>query len=301
MPNVFLSYSRTDAEIVEKIAGDLRRQGIGSWIDRHNLIGGQEWQPQIEHAISDADFMVVLLSKSSLASPWVRLEYEKALGRQLEAGGTRLIPALIEQVDLPPSIARVQYVDFTESYFEGMQQLLRALEVSTAGPELRELFQLKGFARELAGEVAKYLAVEKTLGAGPPDGGDQRLVFVIMSFSDDMEPIFEGIKAAGGPLGLEVLRVMDVVGDYKITDQIVHMIRNARLVVADLTHERPNVYFELGYARGLGKRVITIARNDAQIHFDVKDWMYIPYTDSRILERDLRQRFEHELSAGNDK
>ena len=73
------------------------------------------------------------------------------------------------------------------------------------------------------------------------------------------------------------------------------MILSSRLVVADLTHERPNVYFELGYARGVGKTVITIARRDAVIHFDVKDWTYIPYIDSRTLERDLKDRLRNEL------
>ena len=85
-------------------------------------------------------------------------------------------------------------------------------------------------------------------------------------------------------------------GDYRITDQIVQMITSARFVVADLTHERPNVYFELGFARGLGKTVITIARQGTRVHFDVKDWTYIPYIDSRLLERDMRKRFEFELS-----
>ena len=83
---------------------------------------------------------------------------------------------------------------------------------------------------------------------------------------------------------------------YRITDQIVQMITSARFVVADLTHERPNVYFELGFARGLGKTVITIAREGTTVHFDVKDWTYIPYIDSRLLERDMRKRFEFEMS-----
>jgi nucleoside 2-deoxyribosyltransferase len=75
------------------------------------------------------------------------------------------------------------------------------------------------------------------------------------------------------------------------------MIEGARFVVADLTHERPNVYFELGYARGLGKTVVTIAREGTAVHFDVKDWTYIPYIDSRLLELDLKKRFEFELST----
>jgi hypothetical protein len=125
---------------------------------------------------------------------------------------------------------------------------------------------------------------------------DPKLVFVIIAFRDDMEPVFEGIKAAGESVGLNVKRVVDVIGDYRITDQIIQMINSARFIVADLTHERPNVYFELGYARGLKKNVISIARDGTNIHFDVKDWTYIPYNDSRVLEIKLRKRFEYELS-----
>jgi nucleoside 2-deoxyribosyltransferase len=75
------------------------------------------------------------------------------------------------------------------------------------------------------------------------------------------------------------------------------MIRRARLIVVDLTHERPNVYFELGYARGLGKTVVTIARQDTKVHVDVRDWVYLQYFDSRPLERDLAERFRAELDA----
>ena len=46
-------------------------------------------------------------------------------------------------------------------------------------------------------------------------------------------------------MGLEVKRVKDVPGDYRITDRIIRMIWEARLIVADLTYERPNVYFEI--------------------------------------------------------
>ena len=76
------------------------------------------------------------------------------------------------------------------------------------------------------------------------------------------------------------------------------MIASARLVVADLTHERPNVYFELGYARGIGKTVVTCAREGTQVHFDVKDWAYISYHDSRVLERRLVDRLKFEIEKG---
>jgi hypothetical protein len=73
------------------------------------------------------------------------------------------------------------------------------------------------------------------------------------------------------------------------------MIGQARFILADLTNERPNAYFELVYARGLGKTVITILRSGTNIHFDVRDWTHIGYFDSRPLETDLMQRFKFEL------
>lgn len=174
-------------------------------------------------------------------------------------------------------------------------------ELNLVHKSLNEVLNPEGFNIELIGvkptltpiEPRLYSPKDSTSAAYSPD---EKLVFVIIAFRDDMEPVFEGIKTAGEAVGLNVKRVLDVIGDYRITDQIIQMINSARFIVADLTHERPNVYFELGYARGLGKHVITIARDNTNIHFDVKDWTYIPYNDSRVLEQKIKKRFEHELA-----
>ena len=122
--------------------------------------------------------------------------------------------------------------------------------------------------------------------------GESNLVFVVMAFIEEMEPIFEGINTAAKKFGLEAKRVSDVSGDYKITDKIIEMIQTSKIIIADLTFERPNVYFELGYARGIGKKVYTIAKTGTNIHFDVKDWKCIFYTDSRIIEKELSKLFK---------
>ncbi|MEA2095706.1 MAG: hypothetical protein U9P73_03285, partial [Candidatus Cloacimonadota bacterium] len=170
---------------------------------------------------------------------------------------------------------------------------------------LNEVLNPEGYEVEIVGvkPVIKKIEPRLSRSLNPPSNSsvltnpiDSKLVFVIISFQDDMNPVFDGIKAAGDTFGLNVKRVKDVIGDYKITDQVIQMINSANFIVTDLTHERPNIYFELGYARGLGKTVITIARKGTNVHFDVKDWNYIEYTDSRVLEEDLRKRFEHELT-----
>jgi len=125
---------------------------------------------------------------------------------------------------------------------------------------------------------------------------DPKFIFVISAFQDDMELVYLSIETAATKLGLNAKRVKDFPGDYRITDRIIEMIHKARFIVADLTHERPNVYFELGYARGLGKTVVTLARDGTNVHFDVKDWTYISYTDLKVLQNELEKRFEFEIS-----
>ena len=65
-----------------------------------------------------------------------------------------------------------------------------------------------------------------------------------------------------------------------------------------MTHEHHNVYvyFELEYPGGIGKTVITTARKGTLLHFDVQSWTCDFYTDSRLLERRLTERFKIELS-----
>lgn len=124
---------------------------------------------------------------------------------------------------------------------------------------------------------------------------DSHLVFVIMSYQEDMEAVFKRVEKAANKNGLVAKRVKDVIGDYRITNQIIDMIERAKIVVADLTHERPNAYFELGYARALGKKVITTVKQGVEVHFDVKDWTYVSYEDASALETELSARLAVEL------
>jgi hypothetical protein len=156
-----------------------------------------------------------------------------------------------------------------------------------------------GVAQDLADDVASrviQMLSNATLDTSAVlESTDDGLVFLVCPFRPDMEPTYLAVAAAARAVGLRAERVKDVQGDYKITEKVLSMIRQARFVVADLTNERPNVYFELGYARGLGKTVITILRSGTTPHFDVRDWTYLEYSDSRPLERDLLERFQFEL------
>jgi hypothetical protein len=292
------------------------------WSDAEIKIGAS-WHDEIARAISTADVAILLVSADYLASDFIASQELPTLLESSSHRRTLILPVMISPAFLDPAspLSRFQFVNNPDRPLSALKpneqdqvfmEVARVIQqrlpklTRPGGPGKQPAdpaAQLAPLVDEIAARVVQLLASDQKMKPRDPGrpassstpSSESNLVFVVMSFSDDMEPIFEGIAAAAASVGLEARRVKDVSGDYRITDKIMEMILSSRLVIVDLTHERPNVYFELGYARASGKTVITIARRETQIHFDVKDWTYIPYIDSRTLERDLRERLTNEL------
>ena len=102
--------------------------------------------------------------------------------------------------------------------------------------------------------------------------------FVAMWFSDTMLPIFkEGLAPAIEDAGYEPLRIDNKEHVNKIDDEIIAEIRRSRFLVADFTCEpgkvRGGVYFEAGFAMGLGIPVFwTVRGTTDDIHFDTRQY-----------------------------
>lgn len=133
----------------------------------------------------------------------------------------------------------------------------------------------------------------------PGHGEEEDYVFVLMSFvkdprlDDAYDAIVRGVKRWNRKASVE--RVDQIEEDFKITDKVIECIDKAALIIADLTGERPNVYYELGYARAKGKRLIHTAMEGTKLHFDVKDYNTIFWDSGRTLEMDLAKRLRSML------
>jgi len=118
-------------------------------------------------------------------------------------------------------------------------------------------------------------------------------LFILMSMTED-DPLLEdthaGIKCAAEQVGLMAERVDEIAFTGLITEKILSSIRCAEYIVADLTHERPNVYYELGYAHAFGKKTILTAREGTELHFDVRNYQVIFYFSRTQLEKRLKER-----------
>jgi hypothetical protein len=117
--------------------------------------------------------------------------------------------------------------------------------------------------------------------------------FVIMGIGHipRLDDVYElGIRAVAEKLGYECVRSDKVEHNLKITDRVVYTIANSTFIIADLTGERPNCYYEVGYAHALRKDVILLVEKNTPIHFDLKDYNFIIYERIEDLKEKLEER-----------
>lgn len=118
-------------------------------------------------------------------------------------------------------------------------------------------------------------------------------VFVAMQFDPDTDDAFHyGIQAAVQANGFLCERIDAVSFTGDILAQIKTRIDSASFVVADLSAANPNVYLEVGYAWGRNIKTVLLAREAAQLRFDVQGQRCVLYTSIRDLEQKLTKELQ---------
>jgi ribosomal protein S27E len=156
-----------------------------------------------------------------------------------------------------------------------------------SGKLLREHANLSG-GKELIVTPEGWARLEPPAGGGIPGR-----CFVAMSFDKSLESAYtEGIQPAVAECGFSPVRVDLVEHNEKICDKILAEIRLAQFVVADFTLHRAGVYFESGFAMGLGRPVIWTCRKDqlGQAHFDTRQYNHIDWKSPAELRKKLADR-----------
>lgn len=120
-----------------------------------------------------------------------------------------------------------------------------------------------------------------------------------MPFDQRFNDIYElGIKSACNAAGVDCERVDEQMFLENVLDRIYNQISRADIVVAEMTDRNPNVFYEAGYAHGLGKPVILLTKSADDIPFDLRQYPHIVYqgrivTLKEQLERRIRWCVEH--------
>ena len=131
--------------------------------------------------------------------------------------------------------------------------------------------------------------------------------FVLMPFSEKYKDVYEvGIKLACKDAGAICERVDEQIFSENILEHTYEQIRRADIIIAEMTGRNANVFYETGYAHGLGKGVILLTQSADDIPFDLRPYQHIVYNGSistlkNELERRVRLYLERqsELAGAN--
>lgn len=124
---------------------------------------------------------------------------------------------------------------------------------------------------------------------------DSKRAFVAMWFDKSMDDYYrDGIKKAIEEAGYVPVRIDLKDFNEKICDEIIAEIRRAKFMIADCSEYRTGVFFEAGFAKGLGREVIfTVRKEDVdklKEHFDTRQYNHIVYDSPEDLRKKLYNR-----------
>lgn len=126
---------------------------------------------------------------------------------------------------------------------------------------------------------------------------NSKQAFVAMSFDEGLKNIFDdGIVPAAEECGFEAMRVDTHEHNEKICERIIAEINKSKFIIADFTQNKHGVYFEAGYALGLGIPIIWLCKKEqienGDLHFDTRQYNYITWENTEDLKEKLINRIK---------
>jgi hypothetical protein len=124
-------------------------------------------------------------------------------------------------------------------------------------------------------------------------GGKERskVTEMLTLFNDVMKP-------AMNEAGYKAKRADTDEHNDPIMDQVIASIRKAPFIVAECTDNNPGVYYEAGFARGLGKQVVYCVRKGQRVHFDITAVNHVRWANSDELRTRLHNRIIGSIGPG---
>ena len=123
---VFISYTTADRPFVSQLAARLKSDMVDLWYDEWEIGIGDSIVEMINRGLADSDVLLIVLSKQSLKSRWVVEELNSMMARVVEKRAS-VLPVLLEECDVPPTLAHRRYANFSDSAATAYAELLVSL------------------------------------------------------------------------------------------------------------------------------------------------------------------------------
>jgi len=118
---VFISYAKEDYQFAEKLYIYLSENGFDPWLDKKNLLPGQQWDYEIKKGLREANYVILMLSNNSVKKRgYVQREFKLAVKyfeEKLE-DDIYLIPIKIDKCNAPENLSAFQWIEISDHSFD---------------------------------------------------------------------------------------------------------------------------------------------------------------------------------------
>lgn len=177
--------------------------------------------------------------------------------------------------------------------YSNLEDMLEKFYISSApvGNNMRSMLLGKSasFPRSL-----NSLAGSEVIFGGDDVRSKPNTAFIIMPIDPtkpELQDVLKTIKNVCKNFGIDAIRADEIEHQEQITDVVLQNIRDCEFLIADLSMERPNVYYEIGFAHAIGKRPILIRKKGTPMHFDLSIHNAREFENLTALENKLESYF----------
>lgn len=136
---VFIAHSSSDKATARKLAVDLRARGIQTWYDEWEIRVGDSIVEKISAGLRRQAFMVLLLSRHFPESKWLHREFAAGLATHIETARLKILPARLDDTEIPVLLKDIRYADFRSDYGRGLWDVISAIRPVDHTPALNDL------------------------------------------------------------------------------------------------------------------------------------------------------------------
>ncbi len=158
MSQIFISYSRKDLAIAEKIIDALGKDDLEPWIDWKSIPKGETFEGEIKQGIEKAEVFLFLVSPDSVQSYWCNLEIEHAV-----QNGKRILPIVVRDTELQiihPAISTRNWIfcrDEQDDFQIAIEEIQKTIRTDYEWLKYHTKLQLKALEWELYKDTSRLL------------------------------------------------------------------------------------------------------------------------------------------------